>query len=96
MIVARDELDRVARIYLQAVSEGRQPTKAVQESGYPRYTAVRRVSQARQLGLIPPVRTGEHARRNPKALRVANELGVDYDTLVCAIQKHADGDLRLS
>jgi hypothetical protein len=54
---SRAELEEVAQVYRAAGRDN--PTEAVQnELGYSRRTAERRVSQARQAGLLPPAKRG--------------------------------------
>jgi DNA-binding transcriptional ArsR family regulator len=94
--VSHDELEQIAAIYSEAAAAGDRPTLAVQQVfGLPRSTASRRIARARELGLLDPGRVGRGAQRNPKALRVAQALGVTYEDLAGAVLEHAAGDLRI-
>jgi hypothetical protein len=89
-------LARVAKIYLAAGQKGLPPTKAVREHfGLAQSTAGYWVAKARNANLLPPMGAGSNGSRNAKALRVAKALGVDYDALVRAVKRHANGDLRI-
>lgn len=56
-------------------------------------TAGQRVLRARLAGFMEPSSQGYNQSRNPRALAVANALGVDYDALVKAIMEQANGRL---
>src|SRR5690242_14719270 len=85
---------RVADVYRQAALAGRGPAKAVSETlGIPLPTANAWIRRTKDLGLLEENFRVVH--RNARAVRVADALGIDYDTLVAAVLEHADGDLRV-
>ncbi|MFD0902347.1 helix-turn-helix domain-containing protein [Actinomadura sediminis] len=87
-----DRAAEVARVYRAAARTGHGPTKAVAAHfKVSRATAGRWVAHARHTGLLK-----DEPRRNPKALAVAQALGVPYEDLCRAIRDHAGGDLRVT
>ena len=82
---------KVSHIYMKAAREGRPRAKAVRdELGLPTSTAGYWIRRAKDLGLIKEAPT-----RSAKVLRVAKALGVEYADLVRAVNRHANGDLRI-
>jgi hypothetical protein len=95
-MTTRPTLTQVAKVYTAAAAKGLPPTKAVRERfDISQSTSGAWVSQARAAGLLPKSSAGDQGHVNVKALRVAKALGVEYDDLVRAVRRYADGDLRL-
>lgn len=91
--VSDDELQQAADTYRSAMAAGESPYRAlIEQFGYSKPTASRRIVAMRRAGLIDERATGV---TNQKALRVANALGVDYFDLINAIREHANGRLCL-
>lgn len=89
------DLEHVAAIYNEAAASGLPPLAAVAgRLGKSKATACRRVEAARLAGLIDSG-LGDSGHINPKAMRVAQALGVSYRDLISAVVEHAAGDLRV-
>lgn len=90
----RQDMPRVAAIWLEAAWRGEAPVAAVAEAfTVPHRTASHWVKQARMEGLLPT--TDESHVRHKKLQAVADAVGVDYGKLRAAILEHAGGDLRI-
>lgn len=94
-MIKQPPLERVATIYRQAATAGKPPAKTVAETlKIPQATAGAWIRRAKDVGLLKE--RVEVKKRNVRALRVAEALGIEYDVLVAAVMKHAGGDLRVS
>lgn len=93
-----ERLKNVARLWNEAAQSG-SPRLAAVRQAYPDRTSrtiQRWLREARDEGLLPPVRAGSNWVRSPRAEVVAHALGVPYEHLVIALREHADGYLKIS
>lgn len=93
-----ERLKDVARLWDAAAQSGSPRLEAVRQA-YPDRTLrtiQRWLREARDEGMLPPVRPGSNWVRSPRAEAVAHALGVSYENLVIALREHADGYLKIS
>ena len=82
-----------ARIYQEAIEQGFRGIVAVMDGlGVSHATAARDIRRAREAGLVSST---DRDRPHRKLFAIAEEIGVEYDTLLAAFNKHTGGDLRM-